>query len=93
MVGGKSAPKNIWRYDVKFKEKTPDEALMELLDLCVNRKETLLSLKQQYELSIKLFIRSDFGQLGYTLPASVIKSLAQLEVDLETHILSFGGVE
>jgi hypothetical protein len=45
------------------------------------------------DISINIYIRSEYGQIGYSIPQSVLYPLAELGLDINFHILSFGGAE
>lgn len=91
---GKTAPKNRWIHRVKYNgEKDYIEKLELVLNQLYEKKEyidKLIKLYEQVELTI--YIRSEFGQIGYTLPHYVIQKMALLKCDFSFDILSFGMV-
>ena len=91
---GWKAPKYRWIYEVKFKDENDYlEKLEEVLDKLCARKEYIDTLKAQYEgVEMCIYMRSDFGQIGYLLPSRIIKKMALLECDFGFDILSFGLV-
>ncbi len=89
------APKNILSYSVKF----PDELsfnyeLNRFGTLLIKEVATLEKMVTIYEdVSINFYIRSEYGQMGWSIPKDVLKNLATLGIDINFHILSFGHVE
>ncbi len=63
-----------------------------LSGLC-EKTEYINQLVREYEeVNITIYIRSDFAQLGYSLPGYIIKKLVLLDCDMYFDILSFGKV-
>lgn len=90
----REAPKHRWIYKIKYDSET---AYYESLDKMVNQlcknKEYVNQLVKTYEdVSITIYIRSDFGQIGYSLPNHVLKKLSLLDCALYFDIISFGMV-
>lgn len=95
IVAERKAPKNRWVYKVKFNGY--DEylgKLEEVLDKLSEDCEYIYQLMDMYEeVMIIVYIRSDFGQIGYSLPITIIRKLALIGCTISFDILSFGMVE
>ena len=91
---GKRAPKNRWMYQKTFdNEKEYILKLTEFVERLYEKKEYVKQLKERYhDVSISIYIRSDYGQLGYSLPNSIIKKMGEIGCDVYFDILSFGQV-
>lgn len=89
---GRQAPKNRWIYELKYNdEKSYLDNLDKILNQLCEKKEYIHQLAKVYEeLGITIFIRSDFAEIGYSLPSSILKKLSLLECTLNFEILSFG---
>lgn len=42
------------------------------------------------EVSIDIYVRSDFAEIGYSIPSYILKKLSLLDCTLNFEILSFG---
>jgi hypothetical protein len=83
-----------WSYEIKFKGY--DElylAIDELLNTLHTHKSFIGEISNVNDIYINLGIRSNLGQLGFDLQPKTIKSLAELNIRFEVHILSYGEVE
>lgn len=91
---GKRAPKNRWMYQKTFdNEKEYILKLTEFVERLYEKKEYVKQLKERYDdVSISIYIRSDYGQLGYSLPNSIINKMGEIGCDVHFDILSFGQV-
>lgn len=94
IAGNRVAEKSIWSYVVEFDSYI---SFVELFRVFINKVSENIhfinELKNSFEsIKIAIFIRSDYGQLGYQIPGEILCDLAKLELDLEFHILSFGMV-
>lgn len=91
---GKRAPKNRWMYQKTFdNEKEYILKLTEFVERLYEKKEYVKQLKERYDdVSISIYVRSDYGQLGYSLPNSIIKKMGEIGCDVHFDILSFGQV-
>gem|GEM_PF-2687245 len=69
------------------------EALEKLLLDLEPVKERLLMFQTLHEVTLSCYLRSDFGQMGFVLSPKAIQILAKINLEIEFHILSFGGVE
>lgn len=45
------------------------------------------------EVSINIFLGSDFAQICFVLPNHILKKIALLDCELEIEIISFGMIE
>ncbi|WP_342439221.1 DUF4279 domain-containing protein [Paenibacillus sp. FSL L8-0436] len=93
--GETQAPYDIWRLEVTISEQTePEDALEYLLNKLSPNFEKINELIGVYkEVIINCYLRSDYGQMGFKLSNEMMKKIALLGVELDIHILSFGGVE
>ena len=92
IILGRKAPYNRWLYEVKFEdaEKYLD-ALEQLTNQLYGKRDYLNELIKRYEtVSIDIYIRSDFAEIGYSLPNDIIKKLALLDCPVNFEIFSFG---
>ncbi|MFP5109243.1 DUF4279 domain-containing protein [Neobacillus sp. C211] len=83
-----------WSYQIKFK--SYDElylAFDELLKTLHTHKSFIGEISNGNDIYINFSLRSNLGQLGFDLQPKTIKSLAELNIRFEVHILSFGEVE
>ena len=81
-------------FDEKVKGKyNPDKTLMILLDKLTDNEEYLKELNQKACIYIKCYVQSDYAQIYYTLSAMTLNKIAQLGIDLDISILSWGGVK
>lgn len=89
---GRKAPKYKWIYEIKYDgEKEYFNSLDKMVNQLCERKEYINQLTSRYEeVSINVYIRSDFAEIGYSLPNSILKKLSLLECTLNFEILSFG---
>lgn len=90
----KKAPKNQWIYRRRFKnEKEYLGNLEKVVSLLYKHREYILRLKNIYEeISITIYIRSDYAQIGFSLPSKILGQIAQLNLSLHFDLLSFGMV-
>lgn len=92
---GKKAPKNRWLYEIKYDgEKEYNQNLERMVSQLCERSEYINQLTQLYEeISINIYIRSDFAEIGYSLPNHILQKLSKLNCELNFYILSFGMVK
>lgn len=92
VVLGKKAPKFRWMYEIKYNgEKEYFDCLEKMLDQLCERREYVNYLAKVYEeVSISINIRSDFAQIGYSLPRHILEKMVLLDCTLNFKILSFG---
>ena len=89
---GRKAPKNRWTYKISYSD---EKEYLESLDKMVNKlsgkAEYINELTKIYEeVSIMIYIRSEFAEIEYTIPSHILKKLALLDCPLNFSILSFG---
>lgn len=64
-----------------------------LNQLCKNREYVNRLTKKYEEVSITVYIRSDFAQIGYSLPNHILKKMSLLDCLFNFEIPSFGMAE
>ena len=91
---GTKAPKYIWIYQIKYDgEKEYLEILEKMLNQLCEKSKYINELTKIYEeVRLDIYIRSDFAQIGYSLPSHIIQKMAVLECPIGFDILSFGMV-
>lgn len=91
---GRKAPKHKWIHKEAFYgEKEYIEKLDNLLIRLCERIEYVNQLVKRYQdVNITIYLRSDFAQIGYSLPNNIIRKMALLDCDIYFDILSFGKV-
>ena len=92
---GRKAVRYRWIHKEEFSgEKEYLEKLDNLLNRLCERIEYTNQLVKRYEdVNITIDIRSDYGQIGYSLPNYIIRKLGLLDCDICFDILSGGEVE
>ncbi len=92
VVLGRKAPKYKWIYEIKYNgEEEYFNGLDKMLNQLCERKEYINQLTSRYEeVSINVYIRSDFAEIGYSIPSHILKKLSLLDCPLNFSILSFG---
>ena len=91
----RKAPKNRWMYILEFDNEEEYYFNLERMinQLCEIRKYVNQLTKIYEEVSIKIFIGSDFAQIGFFLPNHILKKIALLDCEVSIEIISFGMVE
>lgn len=91
---GIKAPKYRWIYKIKYDgEKEYLEILEKMLNQLCEKSKYINELTKIYEeVRLDIYIRSDFAQIGYSLPSHIIQKMAVLECPIGFDILSFGMV-
>jgi hypothetical protein len=90
------APFDIWLYKREIIEYNDYEfdSLQILLEELLPHSKVINEFKEVYDdVSINCYFRSDMGQIGFELPLNIISKLNRLDLNLNFHILSYGGVE
>lgn len=89
---GRKAPKNRWLYKISYgNEKEYLDSLDEMLTQLSSKAEYINELTRTYEeVSITIYIRSEFAEIGCSIPSHILKKLALLDCPLNFSILSFG---
>ena len=82
------------RFDEKMNGKyNPDKILVKLLNKLMDNEDFLKNLSKNSCIYIKCYIQSDYAQVNYVLSAQTLSKIAQLGIDLEISVLSWGGVK
>ena len=91
---GIKAPKHRWIYKIKYEDEKEYLKILEkiLNQLCEKSKYINELTKIYEEVRIDIYIRSEFAQIGYSLPSHIIQKMALLECPIGFDILSFGMV-
>jgi len=93
-IGKRKALLNRWIYKRKFNNINFSEVINTFLDTLLQQKEKFINLKTEYEeIEIIMQIRSDYGQIGFTLDGMILEKINTLKIPLSFDILSFGLVE
>jgi len=93
-IGKRKALLNRWIYKRKFNNINFSEVINTFLDTLLQEKEKFINLKTEYEeIEIIMQIRSDYGQIGFTLEGMILEKINVLKIPLSFDILSFGLVE
>lgn len=89
---GRKAPKNRWLYKISYgNENEYLESLDKMISQLSSKAEYINELTRTYEdVSIIIYIRSDFAEIGYSIPSHILKKLSLLDCPLNFSILSFG---
>ena len=79
-------------YEVKYdNEREYLENLEKIISQLCERSEYINQLTKIYEeVSISIYIRSDFAEIGFSLPSMIFKKMSLLDCTLNFEILSFG---
>lgn len=89
---GRKAPKNRWLYKISYgNEKEYLESLDKMLTQLSSKAEYVNELTRTYEeVSIIIYIRSEFAEIGCSIPSHILKKLSLLDCPLNFSIFSFG---
>lgn len=89
---GKKAPKNQWLHVVEFNgENEYLKKIEQMIERLNEKSEDIARLLSEYEnVSIDIYIRSEFAEIGYSLPGHILKKIALLGCDINFVIFSFG---
>ena len=89
---GRKTSQNRWLHIVRFNsEREYVEQIENLIDRLCERKNYINQLICKYEVvCVDIFIRSDFAEIGFSLPNHIIKKMALLDCKINFEILSFG---
>ena len=92
---GKRTQKNVWIHEIKFSGEDDFQLkLKEFAKILYARKNSIGELVLKYEfVSIDIYIRSELGQLGFTIYPETLKQIGELQCDMNIHILSYGQAE
>lgn len=88
---GRKAPKYIWTYLLKYNNEK--ECLEKMISQLCEKSNYVNQLTKIYdEVYININIRSDFAEIGFSLPNNIFKKISLLECTVNFAILSFGMV-
>lgn len=92
IILNKKASKNRWIYELKYNnEKEFIESLEKISNQLCNRREYIKYLGEIYdEVNFSIYVRSEFAQIGFSLPCYILKKISSLNCTLDFDILSFG---
>lgn len=92
VVLGRKAPKNRWMYKIVYgNEKEYLDSLENMVNQLCSKAEYVNELVRTYEeVSIMIYVRSEFAEIGYGIPSHILKKLSLLDCSLNFSILSFG---
>ncbi len=83
-----------WLYQLKIDvNENINDAFKRFIKSIANAKEFIKLIVLEHDICIKLYLQSDFAQIGFELSSDVINSIAGLNLKLELSILSWGGVK
>lgn len=89
---GRKAPKNRWMYKISYdNEKEYLERLDKMVNQLSGKAEYVNELTRTYEeVSITIYMRSEFAELGCSIPSHILKKLSLLDCPLNFSVFSFG---
>lgn len=89
---GRKAPKYRWIYEIKYDgEKEYFEHLEKIISQLCDKSEYVNQLTKIYqEVSINIYIRSEFAEIGFALPNRIMKKMSLINCPLNFEIFSFG---
>lgn len=92
VVLGKKAPKNKWMHKIVYNSESEYLAGLEemICQLCSNAEYVNELVKTYEEVSVMINIRSEYAELGYTIPNHILKKMSLLDCSLDFNVLSFG---
>lgn len=91
----RNAPYDVWILKVNFSDEIGFEQGLELLlAKLIQYKDEIIKFKSAYsQVCLDFYVRSDLGQLGFTLNPSIIQAISALNIETNFHILSHGYAE
>lgn len=89
---GRKASKYRWMYEIKYDdEKEYYKSLEKMISQLCERREYINQLTKIYEeVSINIYIRSDFAEMGFSLPSIILEKISLLNCTLNFEIFSYG---
>lgn len=89
---GRKAPKNRWIYKIEYSDETEYlEGLCQMARKLSKKAEYVKKLTRIYEeVSINIYVRSEYAEIGYSIPSDILKELSLLDCPIIFKILSFG---
>ncbi len=94
IVTNRYAPKSIWMYERRIDENMCfEETLKSMLEDLYFKKKKVFELLSIYEVELNCYLRSELGQLGYTIDQEMMIMMREINIPIHFHILSFGLAE
>lgn len=94
IVGERIADKSIWSYKISANEGEDLEIILrQLVEIVYLKKNVILQISEEYEIRINCYVRSEFGQIGFSISPDIMSILSEINVEIDFHILSYGMVE
>ena len=89
---GRRAPMNKWMFKIAYDGETEFiTSLEKMVNQLYNVKEYVNELIQRYaEVNLMINMRSEFAEMGCSIPSDIIKKISELNCSLDFRILSFG---
>jgi len=79
-----------WSYKVEYEKNEMETALDSFLNDLKPSAGYIRNVANEHRVYIFVSLRSNLGQMGFELKPEIIKSLADLNIAVEVHILSYG---
>ena len=91
----KKAPYDIWSCEIELSElDSINDKLLELLKALLPYSIFINKISHRYQqVCVDIYLRSEYGQIGFSLNKEIYSFLDRLGVQINFHILSFGKVE
>jgi hypothetical protein len=88
-------PYDIWKYEIKIRDRENIfDDLLELLELLTPYSEYIKRISGIYKrVVINCYLRTEYGQIGLEMYNELFHKLADLGLQLDFHILSYGYVK
>jgi hypothetical protein len=87
-------PFDLIRFDRTIgEEDTPNEKLNNLIDIIQPSSLYIKKIKQDFDVYLKCFVQSDNAQINYRISPEVLNKIANLDIDFEVSVLSWGGAD
>lgn len=88
------ATEDEWVYDVPLTaHHGTDTALNDLLALMVYKEELMNRLKSSYQVTLRLYVQSDYAQMAYQLMPETLSKIVATGLPLDVSSLSWGEVK
>jgi len=92
VIGRQQSLYNRWIYSEAFTEDTFSSQFELFIFKLVGLSDKIQSIIKIHDTQVNIYIQSEMGQLGYIITAKTLQLLAELKLDINFHILSFGLV-
>ena len=85
----------LWLYRIDFQDHCSfNKNLLFLCQMLRGKNKAVESALNNYiSTTINIYIRSEYAQIGFSIPKEVTNYINELGLDIDIHILSFGLVE